>query len=203
VKTPIPTIRRLLPLLLGAQLLIALPARAAEDERFTALHGTICRPIPEFGVTLTPPLITTAGIGNTDPTGTMKVECPIPMVSRTKNTFLSAKHSRDASGNFVGKCQTDTTDTPWVEVYDRSGSSDVSCTLFVLGDGNAVVSSFTETTFHANSGPAVKIFFPVNSRLMMSERNRLYVQCTVPPRGTGDFSYVARFGIATCEGDPP
>jgi hypothetical protein len=202
LKTPIPTIRRLLPLLFGAQLLVALPARAAEDERFTSLHGSICRVIPPpLGTTLSPPIVITAGIGNTDRNATMTVECPIPITSRTRNTFLSAKHSRDAGGNMVGKCQTNTVDAPWVEVYDRSSTADVECALFVLGSGNTFVSRFDATTAHANSGPAIKMIFPVDSRLTLTQSNRLYVQCTIPP-AAGDTSYVARFGFATCEGEP-
>jgi hypothetical protein len=192
----------MLPLLFGLQLL-AVPARAAEDERFTALHGSICRAMKEGVTVLQPPIVTTAGIGNADRYTTMNVECPIPMTSRKQATFLSAKHSRDAAGAFVGKCQTDTWDAPWVEVYDRHPSRDVSCTLFVMGSGNAVVSSFTAATFAWNKPEATKIFFSVNSRYMIPANNRLYVQCAVPPSGTGDNSYIARFGFATCEGDPP
>jgi hypothetical protein len=194
--------RRLLALAFGAQLFLAVPAGAAEDERFTSLHGSICRPTDKMGTAFKFPFITTAGIANNDP-NTMTVNCPIPMTSRQKNTFLSAIHS--TGGSFTDKCNHYYADgRPWVEVYDRNPSVDVSCTLYVLGDGNAVQSSYTTGTINVSQGPAIRLFFPVNNYLMLADKNRLQVRCDVPGKpASGDWSYVARLGITTCEGDPP
>jgi hypothetical protein len=192
-----------LPVLLGAQLMAAGPAGAVEDERFTAVHGTACRVLRREGVLTKFPLMITAGVGNVDP-AMLPLECPIPMTSGARSTFLSAKHNVvNSNGTFGDKCNHfDSNSRPWVEVYDRHASADVSCTLLVLGFGNAVQSSFTVASTNMNQGPAVKLFFPMTTFLALTEQNRLYVQCQVPAK-SNDFSFVARFGIPTCEGDPP
>jgi hypothetical protein len=195
-------IRRLSALIFGAQLLLALPARAAEDERFTSLHGSICRPDVRVPSPYKFPLITTAGIANNDPSA-MVVNCPIPMTRRQKNTFLSAIHN--TGGSFTDKCDHyDANRRPWVEVYDRNPSADVSCTLFVLGNGGYTQASFSVATTNVSQGPAIKLFFPINNYFMLTDTNRLMVRCSLPEKPTnGDWSYVARLGISTCEGDPP
>jgi hypothetical protein len=197
----IPMIRRLLALVCGAQLFFALPAGAAEDERFTTFHGTICRTTKQPGMPFTWPLLFTAGLGNTDPSA-MTFDCPVPVVSRQKNTFLSAMHATSAP--FTDKCDRYSADRrPWVEVYDRSATADVSCTLYVLGDGNAVQSQYTVTSTSQNQGPSIRLLFPVNNYLMLPENSRLHVRCTVPGKSPSDWSWIARFGFNTCEGDPP
>jgi hypothetical protein len=192
----------LLPALLGAQFMIAGPARAVEDERITTVHGTACRLSKNPRVAVKFPRMITAGIGNTDP-NTQTVDCPIPLTSASRSTFLSAKHNMVSNGTFGDKCNHfDSNSRPWVEVYDRNPTADVSCTLFILIGGNAVQTSFTVASTGINQGPAVKLFFPMTNFMAMTDPSHVYVQCQIPPPAA-DVSYVARLGFPTCEGDPP
>jgi hypothetical protein len=189
------SVRSGLLLLAAVPLLSARPARAVEDERFTAIHGTTCR--VTNGVT---PLISTAGIGNPNTTTTMNLDCALPVTARTKFAFLTAVHTVvGTDGNPLGTCDhTDTTRRPWVEVYDRNANADVSCRLLVLGDANTIISAFTVQSSGAQ-GAVQKLFFPMSSFQSITG-NRLYMQCSVPPK-TNDFSFVARVGMPTCDSD--
>lgn len=172
------------------------PSHAQEEERFTSLHGTICR--VTNSVT---PFLNTAGIGNPSATSTLNLDCPVPMTGRHNYLYLAARHTRvDTSGNYLGTCthNTDTSRAPWVEVYDRNANADVFCNLHMLGDGNAVVSSWGVRST-GSQGPVQRLRFPMTVWRYIPDTARLYVQCSVPAK-TSDFSYVARFGFPTCEG---
>jgi hypothetical protein len=178
-----------------AMLSVAAPARALEDQRFTAVHGTICHVTNDVV-----PFLSTAGIGNPSTSSNLNLDCPIPLTGRSQFTYLAATHtSVDTHGNFLGSCgHTDTVRVPWVEVYDRNPNTDVVCNLLVLGDGNSIQSTFTVHST-GSQGLVQKLKFPMQAFLRLASTNRLFVQCQVPPKAS-DFSYIARFGFPTCEG---
>jgi hypothetical protein len=99
-------------------------------------------------------------------------------------------------GASAGGCNIDTSQRPWVDVYDRHSTQNVSCTLFHLDGSSVVIASFTASS-SGSGNAAQRLFFAAEGEIV-HPGDRLVATCSVPPI-TSDMSYVSNFGVPACE----
>jgi hypothetical protein len=167
-------------LLLGSAILGAL---GSFDDRASAaisstffdweVPGSVCQPIdgrttewnwgPQFGINRS----------CSSCTGSPNVVCPI-------NSLLTS--SPEAGVGTLSLLE--------IDVYDRSSTADVSCTLFLINLDGGIVFSQTQ---HSNSNQAgVQLLF-YNIGVSESNFANATVQCSVPAQTGSGFSHVANF----------
>jgi hypothetical protein len=165
--------------------LMSAPALASRMET-AFIHASICQMQDTGGMSHA--LYTTAGVANDQKISNLRLVCPLPFGSFTATNIPGL-------GQSGSQCNGDAAARPWVDVYDRNSTKDVSCTLFISNDGGGS-SGFTVTS-SGSAGPVQRLFFNVVN-LNLPVNARLSVICDVPVTDT-DFSYVADFGIPICE----
>jgi hypothetical protein len=162
-------------------------AASPNEQRMTTVHASVCK-------TDSPDLVVLkAGVGNDSTSTAMVLACPMAVSMRSSSSVLAG------DGN-VSCSLFDPNRRPWVNVYDRNTTADVSCTLFRMSAGNVVQASFTVTSTGFSSGIQTLVWnLPLGETITGQQ---LFVSCTVPPKqaATGT-SFIAGFGLQICESD--
>jgi hypothetical protein len=171
------------PMVVAAILFAATSAQASRNET-AAVHGTICQQDSNSGH----PFYVLGGVSN-DQASALQVGCPIPISTMSSSNAVSI----GASGQ---GCSADAASNPWVDVFDRHRTQDVSCTLLLLDETGSVLSSFNVQTSGFASG-VTRLFFNTG-KLTVLPGHHLVGQCIIPGPDA-DLSYVADFGVPMCE----
>jgi hypothetical protein len=128
------------------------------------------------------------GIKNNSGTAAV-VACALPMPNSSAGTAY-------LSGTTATNCGYSNLFKPYVTVYDRHSSQNVSCTLFALGfDGNTHASWSVASS--SSQGSAQTLWFPFTDRWVVSNYT-WYLECSIPPPENGAVSHVTSVNMSFC-----
>jgi hypothetical protein len=131
------------------------------------------------------------GVTNQTSNEWLHLACPFPMSVGGKFFLPSAAKLADSGSN----CSSGSGGGS-VTFIDLSTTQNVSCTLYVLGSGNAVLASFTVSSSGASSNPQSRTF---GIPSMDFTKKTLFAQCVVPPPDAGQRSSVLNFIVTSCD----
>jgi hypothetical protein len=175
-----------------ASALAATPALAA-GPRYNGFAGQFCLLAADNAAVT----VDLQGVADqAGPIETLHLACPLTMSVGGKRS-LTTKSFLGASGS---KCD-QSADQPFVAVIDQHATRDISCTLYVLDQGNAVAASFTVTSV---GNMAIKQTLSFAMPRMDFTNRALFAQCVVPSpyepdRFTALPSKIVSFGVNSCD----
>jgi hypothetical protein len=131
------------------------------------------------------------GVTNQTNNEWLHLACPIPMSVGGKFFLPSAAKLAEA-----GSTCSSGTGGGSVTFIDQHSTLNASCTLYVLGSGNAVLASFTVSSSGARPDKQNIAFgMPV----MDFTKKTLFAVCVVPPPEAGFRSSVLNFIVGSCD----
>jgi hypothetical protein len=125
--------------------------------------------------------------------GTLHLACPLAMSVGGKRSLATT--SMLAAGG--SKCDlAGAGAAPVVHVIDQHATQDVGCTLYVLGQGNAVAASFT--VMSSGESPSRQFLTFATPRMDFTGKT-LFAVCVVPPHFNDKRSRVVSFAVSSCD----